>query len=168
MQTDLYQASVPVFVRYLGQLDGLLRLANDGTLDEAVLLQTRLAPDMLPFEVQVQIVANFALRACFPLAGQPLPAYGEFAASFGGLHARVVRAMEMVSELPEQAFAGAGQRLLVDQAGEVQIRLPAAEFLLQYALPNFFFHLSMVYAILRMSGLPLSKGHFDGFHRYGG
>lgn len=165
MQIELYQASVPVFLRYLGQLDGLLRIGA-GHSGEAVLMRARLAPDMLPFDVQVQIVANFALRACFPLAGKPVPAYGEFPATFAGMHARVARAMALVSELTVEEFAAAGQGMIEDQAGETVIRLPAPEFLLQYALPNFFFHLSMVYAILRAQGVPLSKAQFDGFHRY--
>lgn len=107
MHSDLYQASVPVFLRYLGQLDGLLRIAA-GQSDEAALMQARLAPDMLPFDVQVQIVANFALRASFPLAGKPVPPYGEFPATFAGMHARVARVAALVSELDKGEFDGQG------------------------------------------------------------
>ena len=166
MHTHLYQASVLVFLRYLRQLHRLLDSAAAHSCGEETLLQARLAPDMLPLEVQVQIVANFALRACFPLIGRAVPPYGEFPATWSGMHARVVRALTLLETLPESEFAGAGQRRIEDQAGQALLSLPADDFLLQYAMPNFFFHLSMVYAILRAQGVPLSKGQFDGFHRY--
>ncbi|MDN3920729.1 DUF1993 domain-containing protein [Roseateles violae] len=164
----LYESSVPVFLRYLPRLAGLVDKAAEAAAgDAAVLLAARLAPDMLPFESQVQIAAHFALRACFPLAGQPVPDFGEFPSGFDGLRDRIARAIALLQDLAPAQFEAGPDRLLRERAGQAELALPAVEFLHHYALPNFFFHLSCAYAILRARGLALGKQDFDGFHRYG-
>jgi uncharacterized protein len=166
----LYTASVPVFARYQIQLQGLLDKAAaycalQGPM-EAVLLQARLAPDMLPLGVQVEIAVNFVFRACAPLAGKTVPPFGEHRESLAKLQARVEAAQAFLHTLQPEDFAAAAQRTIHDPAGETTVALDGSTFLQQYALPNFFFHLSMVYALLRQHGLPLSKGDFDGWHVY--
>lgn len=167
---DLHEASVPVFLRYLGRLRGLLDAAQAFAVQharpEAELLAARLAPDMLPFETQVLIAANFALRACFPLAGRPIPPYGEFAPSVEGLRARIDRVVALLESLDAASFEAAESRVLESRAGDAVVSLRAPEFLFQYALPNFFFHLTAAYAVLRSQGVPLGKQDFDGFHAY--
>ena len=121
---------------------------------------------MLPLEQQVLIATNFTLRASFPLAGEPIPSYGEFPETFAGLRGRAQRATQMLRLLEPSQFVGAEARVLESQAGEALVRLPAAEFLFQYALPNFFFHVTAAYAVLRSQGVPLGKENFDGFHSY--
>ncbi|MEW9897730.1 DUF1993 domain-containing protein [Chitinivorax sp. PXF-14] len=169
---DLYAASVPVFQRYLGQLAGLLDIAETDVqarqLGADALLQARLAPNMLPFETQVQIVANFALRACFPLAGEAVPPYGDFPATFDGLRARLSRAAQLLGALEPARFAASASRQIEERAGDAVLTLNGAEFLTQYALPNFFFHLTTAYLILRSHGLAIGKAQFDGFHAYSG
>lgn len=169
MSSPLYDASVPVFSRYLDRLAGLVSAAESfsGSGDlGADLLAARLAPDMLPFHVQVEIAANFSLRACFPLAGKPVPGYGEFPCSFAGLVARIARAKGLIESLARERFAGREKHVIEDMAGERLVRLPAAEFLHCYTLPNFFFHLVTAYGILRSYGVGLGKGDFDGLHLY--
>lgn len=170
MSLSLYDASVPVFLRYLDRLLGLVDAAQaHGSArhqEPAVLLFARLAPDMAPFATQVMIAANFALRACFPLAGQDIPPYGEFPATFDGLRARITHVQSLLQALEPSQYAGGESRVLESQAGHAQVSLKAPEFLLQYALPNFFFHLSAAYAILRSQGVPIGKAQFDGFHVY--
>lgn len=168
----LFDASVPVFLRYLERVAAFVAAAEEfarmhGRSADA-LLAARLAPDMLPFERQVVIATNFSLRASFPLAGEPIPPYGEFPATFAGLRARTERATRLLQSLQPDQFAGAELRVLESQAGEALVRLPASEFLFQYALPNFFFHVSAAYAVLRSQGVPLGKADFDGFHSYPG
>lgn len=166
----LHEASVPVFLRYLGQLRGFVDAAQafaaQHARPEAELLAARLAPDMLPFETQVLIAANFALRACFPLAGRPIPPYGEFAPTFEGLRARIDRVVSLLESLDASCFEAAGSRLLESRAGDATVSLRAPEFLFQYALPNFFFHVTAAYAVLRSQGVPLGKQDYDGFHAY--
>lgn len=135
-------------------------------VSEEELLAARLAPDMLPLSSQIEIAVNFALRACFPLAGRPVPPFGEFLPTFAGLQARIARASALLAALNEADFAGAERRVIDSRAGEVELSLPAPTFLHQYAMPNFFFHVTTAFAILRHHGLPLGKGDFDGFHVY--
>jgi uncharacterized protein len=163
---SLYAASVPVFQHYLGQLAHILHSAQQYTAHNDDLLQARLAPDMLPFHQQVEIAANFSLRASFPLAGLPVPSYGECAPTWPGLHAHLGRAQALLASLAPNAFHAAAARTIKDQAGQAVLGLKAPDFLHRYALPNFFFHCSMAYAIARHQGLPLGKADFDGLHRY--
>lgn len=167
---ELYGASIPAFLRYLERLARLVERAEAHTRSRGMeadeLLNARLAPDMLPFETQVRIAANFTLRAAFPLAGLEVPPYGDFAVSFDGLRQCVARAMQLVGSLVPAQFEGCESRLLESQAGNALVALQAAEFLFQYALPNFFFHLTTAYAILRSRGVAIGKEDFDGFHSY--
>lgn len=159
-----------MLLRYLDRLNQLVDLAEKHTevhrQPAEAILQARLSDEMLPFEVQVHIAANFALRASYPLAGKAVPSYGEFPASFAGLRARLARSASLVRELQSRDFDDAASRTIQDVAGQALVSLPAPEFLLQYALPNFFFHISMAYAILKQSGVALGKQDFDGFHAY--
>ena len=170
MPVALYESSIPVFLRYLDRLHGLVDTAEvhvqATSLDASEILNARLAPDMLPFETQVRIAANFALRASFPLAGQAVPAYGEFPGSFTGLRACIARATTLLATLDAAQFDACESRLIDSQAGNALVTLPSPEFLFQYALPNFFFHVTTAYAILRHCGVPVGKADFDGFHVY--
>ncbi|MCE3261868.1 MAG: hypothetical protein K0R43_947 [Pseudoduganella sp.] len=161
----MYAASVPVCQRYLAQLAGFLATAET-TRGPAALAGARLAPDMLPLETQVHVTANFALRACFPLCGKEVPPFGDFPRTFDGLRANIAYVTDLLGALRPADFAGAQERIVRDGAGKALVALPAVEFLHQYAMPNFFFHLTTAYAILRSQGVPLGKAHFDGFHEY--
>lgn len=170
MPIGLYEASIPVFLRYLERLAGLVDAAElhvrSHRIEAEELLNARLVPDMLLFETQVRIAANFALRACFPLAGRDIPPYGEFEVSFAGLRECIARAVDLVSSLESALFEGSESRILESKAGNAVVSLPAPEFLFQYALPNFFFHVTAAYSILRSRGVAIGKADFDGFHAY--
>ncbi len=170
MSIDLYDASVPIFLRYLNRLDGLVDAAESHAtshhIDLSNLLQASVAPDMLPFATQVHIAAYFALRACFPIVGKPIPTGGEFPATALGLHQRIAHVVALLNTLHAAEFAGREAAVLESTAGNALISLPAPEFLLQYALPNFFFHITTAYAILRSQGVAIGKAQFDGFHLY--
>jgi uncharacterized protein len=166
----LYKASVPVFLRYLERLNTFVDLAQAHTQTtsstESAILSAHLAPDMLPFETQIATAAHFALRASFPLAGKQIPVYGDFPASFDGLRARLLRSVTLLHDLQLDNFKDAESRVIESKAGNANVSLPAEEFLLQYALPNFFFHVTTAYAILRSHGVKIGKEQFDGFHVY--
>jgi uncharacterized protein len=170
MSSGLHDASIAVFARYLDRLLALVDAADDHTrsrgLDASQLVNARLASDMLPFETQIRIAANFALRASFPLAGRAVPPDAAFPVTFDGLRLHVARVKELLNDLQASEFLGGESRVIESKAGDALVSLAAPEFLLQFALPNFFFHLSMAYAILRANGVALGKAQFDGFHSY--
>lgn len=168
--TYLYDATVPVLARYLGRLQGLMTLAvqhaNAHGLAEADLLQARLAPDMLPLHQQVEVAVNFVFRTCAPLAQHAADGATPVQVSVAALNARVAQAQAFLRGLEPAAFADAAQRTVHDRAGLADIALDGATYATHYALPNFFFHLSMVYAILRHLGVAVGKPDFDGWHVY--
>jgi hypothetical protein len=167
----MYDSTVPVLARYLAQVSRMLQLAQAHTdghpLDHSQLLQARLAPDMLPLAVQVTIATNFVFRICAPLCGQSTPPPAEAGSSFADLQARLATTQAYLASLSPQQMQGSAQRMCTSHAGQALVSLPAPTFVSQYALPNFFFHTSMVYAILRHAGVPLGKADFDGWHVYG-
>ena len=166
----LYPASVPLFLPYLERLDGLVTeaesFATASSREPQEVLQARLAADMLPFVAQVMTAAHFALRACYPLAGRAVPPFAGIPASFAALHRELGSVRERVAALQASEFAGAETRILREKAGEADLELPAWEFLMHFALPNFFFHFTSAYAILRSLGAKIGKADFDGLHSY--
>lgn len=170
MSCSLHAASVAVFSRYLHQLDGMLAKAAQHAASrpdgEAALLAARLAPDMFPLRQQISTAIGFTLRACAPLAGRDVPQMPPSDADFAALRARAAFALDWLAALPEDAIEAGAERLVTTVAGQATHTLNGADFLLQYALPNFFFHLGMVYAILRAQGVAMGKPDFDGFHAY--
>lgn len=170
MPISLHAASVPVFCRYLRQLDVMLAKAaahaHEHAGGEAALLATRLAADMFPLRQQINTAIGFSLRACAPVAGLDVPVMPQGDADFAALQARVAFAVDWLEALsPERIDAGAS-RTITSMAGQATCTFDGAEFLLHYGLPNFFFHLGMAYAILRAQGAPLGKPDFDGYHAY--
>ncbi len=166
----LHDISVPVFGRYLERLDGLVIIAAayvaDRGLPEAALLEARLAQDMLPFEAQVRMAAGFPLRTLRPLVPR-LPEL-EFpqAASFANLRDDIAAALGAIEMVEPADLDGREAEIVTDRAGLADIALPAACFVVDYALPNMLFHLSIAYAIARWEGVRLGKADFDGWHRY--
>ena len=163
----VFDACVPVLLRYLGSLDRIV-LAVEALPHEkrASVLQAKLAPDMLPMHRQVETAAYFALRTAFPLAGSAVPQYMAVQATTSALRENIRNTRRLVEELSPSQFENALARRIPEKAGNTTIELPAQAFLAEFALPNFFFHLSMAYAIARMHGCALGKAHFDGFHVY--
>ncbi len=159
-----------MFLRYLRQLGQLLTLAEQHAaqtgMSEDALLASALAPDMYPLASQFEIAINFSLRATFPLAGFPIPPYGVFDRSLDGLRQRMAHATGLLTELDPAVFASHTPLMIQAEAGQASHPMPPSEYLLHYALPNFFFHMTAAYAILRHIGVPAGKADFDGYHAY--
>ena len=163
----MHAASAPAFTRILGNLSAMLDKADAHAkakkFDIAVLLQARLAPDMFPLLRQAQIAADFAKNAAGRLAGQTPPAYADDETTLAQVQARLARTIDYVHSLPASAFEGAEARPVTFQIGPDQkLTLPGADYLFAYALPNFYFHVTAAYAILRHNGVELSKRDFLG------
>ncbi len=147
-----------LFIKPLQRLDALLDIIPEPVLQKC------LAEDMLPAGVQTQVACNFALRGYCPLVGHPVNLLECDATSKRALQAYIRDVIELLQGLPE-AQLDDSQRVQ-DKAGFSQVDLPHSSYLYHYILPNFYFHISMLYAIARANGVPLGKGDFDGYHRY--
>ncbi|ACE83871.1 DUF1993 domain-containing protein [Cellvibrio japonicus] len=156
---------IPVFIRYLQQLQHMLRLMEAHTQGDCQLLGQQLHPHMLPLLAQVRTAANFAPRALCPLLGRERIGFENSDHSYAGLQQQLAETIQWLTQLPTEDITPACASIS-DKAGFQDLDLPAQEYLQQYALPNFFFHLGMAYAIARHAGVPLSKGDFDGYHQY--
>jgi hypothetical protein len=166
MTITMTDASVPVFLQGLKGLKGVLGKAAAHVeakgLDPESLLKARLYPDMFPLLRQVQIVCDFAKGAAGRLAGADLPTYEDNETTFADLSARIDKTVAFIEGLDTAAIAGSDTReISLTRRGETKTFSGKAYFFEQ-ALPNYFFHLTTAYAILRESGVELGKKDFLG------
>jgi len=166
MSITIHQASVPVFVQGLKGLKGVLAKAaahvETRKLDPDALLKARLFPDMFPLLRQVQIATDFAKGCCARLAGQEVPAWDDVETGFEDLIARVDRAIAYIEGLDPAAFEGAEDRdITLTRRGETSV-VKGLAYLQAQAQPNFFFHLTTAYAILRKNGVEIGKKDYLG------
>jgi hypothetical protein len=166
MALSMYQASVPVFLRGLTNLSGILDKAAgqaaERKIEPSVLLNARLAPDMFPFVRQVQIASDHAKGAPARLAGLEVPKFEDKEASFEELQQRLARVREFVQGIDPARIDGSEERDITLTLGGQPRTFPGQAYLLDFALPNFFFHLTTAYAILRHNGISIGKGDFMG------
>ena len=166
MSNDLYQVSVPQFLRMLANLKGILEkaAAHAGAkkIEESAFLDARLFPDMFPLTTQVRIASDFARGTSARLSGTEPPKIEDNEKSFAELIARVDEAIAYVRGLPASAFAGAAERTVTRKIRGADRTFSGSDYLYQFALPNFYFHLTTTYAILRHNGVDLGKGDFLG------
>jgi len=166
MSITIHQASVPVFVQGLKGLKGVLTKAaahvDAKKLDPDSLLKARLFPDMFPLLRQVQIATDFAKGCAARLAGEEVPAWDDAETDFAGLIARVERAIAYVEGLDPAAFENAEDRdITLTRRGETSV-VKGLAYLQTQAQPNFFFHLTTAYAILRKNGVEVGKKDYLG------
>jgi hypothetical protein len=161
MSFAIYEASAPIFTAALTNMQGWLEKALAEGKDEAVLLQARLAPDMRPFSAQIQMASDSAKGAVARLAGVDAPSMPDTEASFAELKTRCQRTVDFIQSVPASAFEGAEDR-------QVELKFPngagyrftGRAYLTGFALPNFFFHATTAYALLRANGVALGKPDF--------
>jgi uncharacterized protein len=166
MTISMYQASVPVFQRSLTNLKGILQKAADHAvarkIDESVFLQSRLYPDMLAMGRQVQLTADFAKGATARLAGQDVPKYDDTETSFAEMMARIDKTLAFIGGFKAEQIDGTeGRDISITIAGN-PVAFKGQPYLVHFAIPNFYFHMSMAYAILRHNGVEIGKGDFLG------
>ncbi len=164
MSIGMYGASVPVFVKMLGNLSNLLEkgkaFCEAKKVDPSVLLGMRLAPDMFPLTTQVQIATQHVHWACALLAGQERPHLEKPEKTIEELQQRIKTALEFAQSFkPEQIDGSEGR--------EVKLVLPlrtiefkGQDYLNHFAMPNFYFHTTMAYAIMRHAGVQIGKLDF--------
>jgi hypothetical protein len=164
MALSMYQASVPVFNKMLGNLDHLFdKAVADAAArkyDPAVLLQSRLAPDMFAFTRQVQIACDHAKGAPARLAGVEVPKFDDNETSFEQLKARVQKTRDFIAGLKPEQIDGSEERVITVKAGPREFTFKGQDYLLTYAMPNFYFHYTTAYALLRHNGVAVGKTDF--------
>lgn len=150
----------------LMRLDGMLgRVALLPADRVQALLSSRFAPDMFTFAQQVRSAVDFALRMALPLCGHAVPMPPSASNDLDDLRGRIAGARALL-DLPEAAFAGAAQKQFTERAGFADLDLDASDFVLRFGLPNFWFHLTTAYALMRAEGVALGKADIDGLHDY--
>lgn len=170
MTLSMYAASVPVFTRQLKSLDAILdkavSYAEAKKFDPAILLTARLFPDMFTMTRQVQIATDAAKGAAARLAGLPVPSFPDTEATFPEIKARIAKTLDFIGSVrPDQIDGSEGREIKLkvgppDRAEELVFS--GQDFLLTFALPNFFFHVTTAYVILRHNGLDIGKRDFLG------
>jgi uncharacterized protein len=160
--TLLHAASAEVFARMLNSLSHVLDKAEAHAkakkYDIDVLLNARLAPDMFNLIGQVQLATVFAKNATCRIAGQEPPNYEDTEKTLPELRARIARTLDIVGSINAKALDGAEAREVTFRTGpDTTTTLPAKDYLLHFAMPNFYFHVTMAYAILRHNGVELGK-----------
>lgn len=164
LSISMYQASVPVFTHMLGALSNVLSKAesnaSERNIEPSVLINARLAPDMFPLRGQVQIATDHAKGAPSRLAGREIPRYEDNEQTFAELQARIARTREHLATFAEGEFDGSEERPIVIKGRVRELNFTGLEYLQRFAMPNFFFHVTTAYDILRHNGVPLSKIDF--------
>lgn len=166
MPISMYSVSAPVFVRMLGNLltwlDKAEAHAQAKKFDVNVLLTARLAPDMLPFAAQVQIAADAAKFGVARLAGVEAPKFEDNETSIAQLKERVRKTIEFVQSVPAARINGSEDKDITVPRRDGSMVLKGEIFLKHFSLPNFFFHTTTTYALLRHNGIELGKVDYLG------
>lgn len=162
MSLTLNEASAPIFLRGLRVLSGLIDKAAASGLDEAAIMEARLAPDMKPFPDQIRM-ASFSARSCVArLTGQAWPKTDDSEATLAELKATIALSIAFIEATDPAAFEGGETRRIELRFPGVELNFEGAGYLTSFAIPNFYFHVSMAYAILRNAGVELGKRDFLG------
>lgn len=162
---NLYDATVPVFSKMLRNVEKWLDLAvahaEQKELDPAVLLAARLAPDQFPLLRQIQVACDNAKLTSARLAGKEAPSHPDTETTLAEIRERIGKTLAYLETLAREDFVGAEERSISAHWMEGKT-MRGGDYLDWYALPNFYFHVSHAYAILRHNGVPLGKRDFIG------
>lgn len=161
MQISMYQASVPPLIRSLNNLVGILQkgaaYAETRKIEPAVLINSRLYPDMFPLGRQVQIASDVARRGAARLAGLEAPKFEDNETTFNELSARLQKTTAYLETLTSAQIDGSEEKLITLPIGNESMDFKGLPFLFYFVLPNVYFHVTTAYDILRHCGVELGK-----------
>ncbi len=166
MSISMYQTSVPVFIRMLNNLAEILKKAEafaeakDIQLD--VLFNSRLAPDMFPLSRQIQIASDAAKGCVARLAGMEPPSYKDNEKTFADLYARIDKTIAFLNTLTPEQIDGTEQKPVSVKLPKNTLNLQGMQFLLNFSMPHFYFHVTTAFDILRHNGVEIGKRDFLG------
>jgi uncharacterized protein len=166
MAISLYDFSVPMLIRGLTNLSGILDKAaahaEAKKFDALALAQTRLFPDMFPLARQVQITCDTAKGAAARLAGIDIPKHEDTETTLADLKQRVAKTLDFLRTVKPDMLKDAEGRSIELKFPNSTMKFTALAYLTDFVLPNFYFHMSMVYALLRKSGVEIGKPDYLG------
>ncbi len=166
MSNTIYDFTIPVLIRGLTNLSGLLEKAETDAaarkIDPIVFAQSRLYPDMHPLTRQVQIACDTAKGAAARLAGIDIPKHEDTEVTLADLRARIAKTLDFVKSVTPAQLEGAHSRSIEMKFPNMTWKFTAKDYVADFVLPNFFFHESVVYALLRHAGVPIGKRDFLG------
>ena len=163
-KVSMHAVSAPVFVRNLNNMSAILAKAEQQAkakgYDPAVLLSARLAPDMFPLTKQIQIATDHAKGCVARLAGHTPEAMEDTETTFAELHARIKKVLSIVEGYKPDQLEGSETREITIKIPNMELKFSGLDYVNQWAMPNFYFHATMAYAILRHNGIELGKRDF--------
>jgi hypothetical protein len=166
MPISMYQASAPRFANILGNLSAILDKATAHCearkIDPAVLAASRLYPDMFPLSRQVQVACDTAKGAVARLAGLEVPRHEDVETTLAELKARIAKTVGYVSGFTPAQLDGTEDKDIALKLGPVEVKWKGMQYLLGFALPNFYFHVVTAYDILRHNGVEIGKRDYIG------
>jgi hypothetical protein len=166
MSLNMYQASVPVLIRYLKNISNVLdkgaAYCAAKKIEPTVLAGYRLAADMFPLSRQVQIMSDGAKACGARLAGIEVPSFPDTETTIDELKARIAKTVSFLETLKQDQFNGSETRDIAFKAGPNEFKFKGAEYLTTWVFPNFYFHATATYAILRHVGVELGKRDYLG------
>lgn len=166
MSLTMYQASIPAFIHMLGNLSAILDKAaahaEAKKIDPAVFVNARLSPDMFPLSRQVQIATDIVKGCAARLAGIEVPSYADNETTFAELQARIAKTVAFLQSVSAAQIDGSEEREITLKFGSRELHYLGQAYLLDFVNPNFYFHLTTTYAILRHKGVEIGKRDFLG------
>lgn len=166
MTISMYAASAPAFLQMLGSLAIVLKkteaFAKEQSKAPEAILQDRLIDDMHPMVRQVQIACDHAKGAMARISGKDNPRFEDTETTFAELHERIARTADFVKSFKPSDLDGHEDVSVTIRYPGAELNFKAQDYLIHYALPNFYFHVSMAYAIARKNGVPVGKANFMG------
>jgi hypothetical protein len=157
----MYEASIPVLARMLGNLSNILKKAEANAqargIEPKVFIESRLAPDMYALARQVQIASDMAKGCAARLAGVEVPSWADTETTFEELQSRIAKTQEFIKGIDAAKLEGSEDRTVVLKMRTGDISFSGRDYLLGFALPNFYFHITTTYAILRHNGVDVGK-----------
>jgi uncharacterized protein len=166
MQISMYEALIPVADRMLDNLSVILdkgaAFAESKKIEQSVLTGARLAPDMFALARQVQIACDMVKGAAARLGSVDIPKHDDTETTFAELKARVAKVQAFISSIPAANFAGSEDKAITLNMRRGDLHFNGLDYLRYFVLPNFYFHITATYAILRHNGVELGKSDFIG------
>lgn len=163
---NMYSASIPTFLHGLSNLSEILKkgaaFTKERKIEPSVLVNARLAPDMFPLAKQVQITTDVVKGYAARISGSENPKFEDNETNFEELQARIAKTVVFLKSIDEKKVVGSEKRDIALKVGGNDLKFDGQSYLLHFVIPNFYFHITTTYAILRHNGVAVGKADFLG------